>query len=98
LVTMERWLARVGASATEAKWRYGGLNHLGWFWEVRLGDRDLLACVAGAVTSPGDPSPVDRPTLERYQAAPLRYFYEVFDRQTGRRLGLERQPGRARQL
>jgi 6-phospho-beta-glucosidase len=98
LVTMERWLARVGASATEAKWRYGGLNHLGWFWEVRLGDRDLLACVAGAMTSPGDPSPVDQSTIERYEAAPLRYFYEVFDREAGRRLGLERQPGRARQL
>jgi 6-phospho-beta-glucosidase len=98
LVTMESWLARVGASATEAKWRYGGLNHLGWFWEVRFGDQDLLAYVAGGRMSPGDPSPVDQSTLERYEAAPLRYFYEVFDREASRRLGLERQPGRARQL
>jgi 6-phospho-beta-glucosidase len=98
LVTIESWLARAGASAAEATWRYGGLNHLGWFWDARFGDRDLLACVAGATISPEDPAPVDQSTLDRYGAAPLRYFYEIFDREAGRRLGLERPPGRARQL
>jgi 6-phospho-beta-glucosidase len=98
LATIESWLSSVGASAAEATWRYGGLNHLGWFWDVRFGHQDLLTTLAAATPSPGDPAPVDRATVFRYGAAPLRYFYEIFDREAGRRLGLERAPGRARQL
>jgi 6-phospho-beta-glucosidase len=62
---------------------YVGLNHLGWFWG--------LAGLAGAAG-------VDGPTLARFGAAPLRYYYEVFDREAGARLGIVRRPGRARQL
>jgi alpha-galactosidase/6-phospho-beta-glucosidase family protein len=36
--------------------------------------------------------------LERYGAAPLRYYYEIFDRDACRRHGLERSPDRAREL
>jgi len=98
LVTIETWLDQASASAGRATWRYGGLNHLGWFWDVRDGDEDVLARIADLpVTLPGA-APVDRPTLKHFKAAPLRYFYEIFDREAGRRLKLERAPNRARQL
>jgi 6-phospho-beta-glucosidase len=96
LVTLEAWLSYLGETPAGATWRYGGLNHLGWFWHVRVGAEDVLKLLADCereVNAPVDPS-----TIKRYQAAPLRYFYEVFDRDAARRLGLERPPGRAEQL
>jgi 6-phospho-beta-glucosidase len=97
LVTLESWLANLNGSSSGATWRYGGLNHLGWFWNVRMSDQDVLGLLADAQAA-GEPGPVDRPTIDAYQAAPLRYFYEIFDRQAGQRLGLERPPHRARHL
>lgn len=96
LVTLDSWLGNA-ARVDNATWRYAGLNHLGWFWQVRRGSEDVLTSIASA---PPDPAgvPVDRLTLEHYGAAPLRYFYEIFDRDAGRRMGLERSPGRASQL
>lgn len=81
--------ARVDAAAV--RFEYAGLNHLGWFWDVRAGAVDVLdrAGAAGAV---------EAATLASYDAAPLRYFYEVYDRPAGARLGLRRAPGRAEQL
>jgi 6-phospho-beta-glucosidase len=85
-VTLERL-----AGGSDVDFDYVGLNHLGWFWNVRQGGRDLLdAAVARGL--------VDAPTLARFGAAPLGYYYEVFDRAAGRRLGLERRPGRAHTL
>jgi 6-phospho-beta-glucosidase len=98
LLTLETWLARARKLATETTWEYAGLNHLGWFWNFRSGDDDILLRLAGLRPQPGDAAPLDRATLERYQAAPLRYFYQIFETETARRLGLERPPGRARQL
>jgi 6-phospho-beta-glucosidase len=98
LVTLESWLARVGQSPTGATWQYAGLNHLGWFWDVRSGDQDVLQLVAALPLVPGDAAPFDRATFERYRAAPLRYYYQVFESEIGRRLGLERPPDRAKQL
>jgi 6-phospho-beta-glucosidase len=70
---------------------YAGLNHVGWFWDVRRNGIDpLTAAVARGL--------VDGDTLDRFGAAPLRYYYEVFDRDAGRRIGIERRSGRARQL
>jgi 6-phospho-beta-glucosidase len=97
LVTLESWMAHLKRSLSSASWCYGGLNHLGWFWNVRVAKEDVLRLLADA-QAPGDPGPVDRSTIDAYQAAPLRYFYEIFDREAGRRLGLERPPNRARQL
>ena len=70
---------------------YAGLNHVGWFWDVARNGRDLLA---EAVTR----GLVDGNTLRQAGAAPLRYYYEVFDREAGGRLGLERKSGRAHRL
>jgi 6-phospho-beta-glucosidase len=95
--TLESWLGATGHAAGEASWRYAGLNHLGWFWDVRAGGQDILRRLAAGSTA-GSAAPIDGPTLERFQAAPLRYFYDVVDREAGRRLGLERSPGRPRQL
>jgi 6-phospho-beta-glucosidase len=96
--TLEGWLAATGHSAAEATWRYAGLNHLGWFWDVRAGGEDVLRRLAAGSTAGSGTPPVDGPTLDRFHAAPLRYFYDVVDREAGRRLGLERPPGRPRQL
>jgi 6-phospho-beta-glucosidase len=97
LTTLEGWMARAGGPVSGATWSYGGLNHLGWFWNVRLGERDVLRSLADARIS-GEPVPVDRSTLDAFQAAPLRYFYEIFDREAAQRLRLKRQPDRARHL
>jgi alpha-galactosidase/6-phospho-beta-glucosidase family protein len=97
LLTLEAWLSRIGGSLDGATWCYGGLNHLGWFWNVRLDNKDVLQMLAD-VPVQGDPTPVDKITVEKYQAAPLRYFYEVFDREAGARLGMVRSPNRARHL
>ena len=98
LLTIESWLAATGHARSDASWRYGGLNHLGWFWNVRAAGEDVLRRLAAS--SPGSPGaqPLDPPTLERFHAAPLRYFYQVFDTDAGRRLGLERPPDRAQRL
>jgi 6-phospho-beta-glucosidase len=96
--TLEGWLAATGHSAAEATWRYAGLNHLGWFWDVRAGGEDVLGRLATGSAASSEAHPVDPATLERFHAAPLRYFYEVVDREAGRRLGLERPPDRPRQL
>ncbi len=96
--TLEGWLAATSHSAAEATWRYAGLNHLGWFWDVRAGGEDILRRLAADSTAGSGAPPVDGPTLARFHAAPLRYFYDVVDREAGRRLGLERSPGRPRQL
>jgi 6-phospho-beta-glucosidase len=98
LLTIESWLAATLHSWVEVTWRYGGLNHLGWFWDVRAGGEDVLHRLAADSSAIFGAAPIDRPTLERYHAAPLRYFYEVIDREAGRRLGLERPPERARRL
>jgi 6-phospho-beta-glucosidase len=97
LVTIDHWLTASG-NAAAATWRYAGLNHLGWFWDVRGQNEDLLARLAAVPNAEVGPALVDRATLERYQAAPLRYFYEIFDRDAGRRLGLMRPANRAIQL
>jgi 6-phospho-beta-glucosidase len=98
LVTLESWLAATRHSLVEATWRYGGLNHLGWFWDVRVRGEDVLHRLAAGSSTILGAAPIDRPTLERCHAAPLRYFYEVIDREAGRRLGLERPPDRAGRL
>jgi 6-phospho-beta-glucosidase len=98
LLTLEAWLARAGNPDPRPSWRYGGLNHLGWFWEVPNGGRDLLPVLADTPAQSGNMAPVDKPTLENYGAAPLRYFYDVFDPDAARRLRLVRRRGRARQL
>jgi 6-phospho-beta-glucosidase len=97
LLTIESWLAATGYSPPEATWHYAGLNHLGWFWDVRGGAEDVLR----RLTARGEAAtvaPVDGPTVERWGAAPLRYFYEVVDPEAGRRLGIERSSNRARHL
>jgi 6-phospho-beta-glucosidase len=97
LLTIESWLAAIGRSPLEATWRYAGLNHLGWFWDVRVGAEDVLPRLAADDAAP-PAAPLDGPTLERWSAAPLRYFYEVVDREAGRRVGLERPTDRAERL
>ncbi len=96
--TLEAWLARAGCRKGETTWRYAGLNHLGWFWDVRSDELDVLRLLTAELPFADDAAPTDRLTYERYGAMPLRYFYEIFDAEAARRLGLARAPGRASQL
>jgi 6-phospho-beta-glucosidase len=98
LLTLESWLSRPGATPEQVTWCYAGLNHLGWFWNLRRDGHDLLPDLAADADGAGPVGPVDRITLERYGAAPLRYYYEIFDQEAGDRLGLSRPRARARQL
>lgn len=82
LVTRERW----GLAANELG--YAGLNHLGWFWPRTDRARTALETAAG----------VDRATVHSFGAAPLRYYYELFDAAAAERLGVTRKPGRAQAL
>ena len=70
---------------------YGGLNHLGWFWPRCAAGHALLedAIRRGLV---------DRATCDRFGAAPLSYYYDVYDPEAAARLGRSRAPGRARRL
>ncbi|HEX2220498.1 MAG TPA: hypothetical protein VHG35_16960 [Gemmatimonadales bacterium] len=97
LLTLESWLSATGHSPLDATWQYAGLNHLGWFWDVRAGADDVLSQLTARGVAPGA-APVDGPTVERWGAAPLRYFYDVVDREAGRRIGVERPANRARHL
>jgi 6-phospho-beta-glucosidase len=70
---------------------YGGLNHLGWFWPIDPSGEALLAAAT-------DRGVVDAVTYRRFQATPLRYYFEVFDGSGAARLGMLRRAGRAQQL
>jgi 6-phospho-beta-glucosidase len=74
-----------------ASLRYAGLNHLGWFWN---GGPSGAAALRPAVEA----GLADGATLARFGALPLRYWYEVFDPDAARRLGVSRAPGRAARL
>ena len=81
----------VGPAGDGGDLQYAGLNHLGWFWsETPVGKARLGEAVARGI--------VDGPTLAQTGAAPLHYYYELFDCAAARRLGIERRPGRAREL
>jgi 6-phospho-beta-glucosidase len=95
--TVRFWLSRLDHSADTPTWRYGGLNHLGWFWNFHLGRRDALSQLADSQRH-GDPYPVDRATLDEFQAAPLRYFYQIFRPDLALEQRLVRSSNRAREL
>lgn len=82
LVTRERWSLGAGDVG------YAGLNHLGWFWGRTTSALRALAMAPD----------VDAATLERFGAAPLRYYYELFDPAASARLGVTRATGRAEAL
>ena len=96
LATLQSWLAQVSPSACAVSWRYAGLNHLGWFWDVLSGDTDVLQLISDRPSDQG--ALIDGPTLAHYRAAPLRYFYDVFEPEAGRRLKLKRPRNRATEL
>jgi 6-phospho-beta-glucosidase len=98
VMTIQHWLARARAAPAETRWRYGGLNHLGWFWDVHEDGRDVLRLLADQGDIARGSYPIDRATLDHFQAAPLRYFYEIFAPEAGVKLGLKRRPQRAQEL
>jgi alpha-galactosidase/6-phospho-beta-glucosidase family protein len=98
VVTLQDWLSRAQAPADQTRWQYGGLNHLGWFWDVRHRGCDLLQLLADEKDTVRNEYPVDREILNRFQAAPLRYYYQIFDAQARARTRLEQRPNRAGEL
>jgi 6-phospho-beta-glucosidase len=68
--------------------RYAGLNHLGWFWPtVDLGLESWQPAIEQKI--------VDACTLETMRAAPLHYYYRIFDQAAAHRLGFTAHPDRA---
>jgi 6-phospho-beta-glucosidase len=98
VITLQRWLERAEAAPGRTRWRYAGLNHLGWFWGLEADGRDLLRLLADSPELVRDGFPIDGATLAHFHAAPLRYYYQIFDPAARARFGLERPPGRAREL
>ena len=98
VVTLQHWLARADAAPERTRWRYAGLNHLGWFWDVEADGRDLLRLLADSPELAREGFPIASATLARFHAAPLRYYYQIFDPEARAQFGLERRPGRAREL
>jgi 6-phospho-beta-glucosidase len=90
-VTAARLLGNGPAAALPQGLCYGGLNHLGWFWPNSPNGEALLAAAS-------DRGVVDAETYRRFQAAPLRYYFEVFDPAAAARRGMVRRAGRAQQL
>ncbi len=70
---------------------YGGLNHLGWFWPRAAAGHALLEDAI-------DRGLVERATYDHFGAAPLSYYYDVYDPAAAARLGRSRPPGRAQAL
>ena len=70
---------------------YGGLNHLGWFWPRAAAGHALLENAVGLGL-------VERATYDRFGAAPLSYYYDVYDSEAAMRLGRSRPSGRAQAL
>lgn len=70
---------------------YAGLNHLGWFWPRDEEGRNALEVAAASGI-------VDSHVLERFGAAPLSYYYDLFDHEARDRLGRHVRSGRARWL
>jgi 6-phospho-beta-glucosidase len=90
-VTLAKLLDDGPAATLPQGLRYGGLNHLGWFWPMSPRGEALLATAA-------DRGVVDAETYCRFQATPLRYYFELFDQPAAGRLGVVRRAGRAQQL
>ena len=90
-VTAAKLVGDGPAAALPQGLHYGGLNHLGWFWPIGASGEALLAAAT-------DRGVVDAETYRRFQATPLRYYFEVFDPPAAARLGMVRRAGRAQQL
>ena len=90
-VTAAKLVGDGPAAALPQGLHYGGLNHLGWFWPISASGEALLAAAT-------DRGVVDAETYRRFQATPLRYYFEVFDPPAAARLGMVRRAGRAQQL
>jgi 6-phospho-beta-glucosidase len=69
---------------------FTGLNHLGWFWSPGV-DLPLFEQAAAARL-------VDEDVLRNFDAAPLYYYYKVFNRAAARALGVADGAGRAEEL
>jgi len=95
--TLHSWRSRLDNRGDPGTWHYAGLNHLGWFWSFETVGRDALSRLADTQHS-GDPYPIDRQTLDEFEAAPLRYFYQIFRPEVAVAQGLVRSPKRAHDL
>jgi 6-phospho-beta-glucosidase len=90
-VTAAMLMGDAPASTVPRGWHYGGLNHLGWFWPASPDADSMLPAAT-------DRGLIDAETFGRFQAMPLRYYFEVFDQPAAVRLGIRRPPGRAQHL
>jgi alpha-galactosidase/6-phospho-beta-glucosidase family protein len=93
-VTRARWEATAGPAARDAPpLAYAGLNHLGFFWSPgrRAADHPVVRAAI-------ERREVTIAVVERFDAAPLHYFVDVFEPATARALGRPGKVGRAGEL
>ncbi|HEY4234387.1 MAG TPA: hypothetical protein VGM76_13225 [Lacipirellulaceae bacterium] len=69
---------------------FTGLNHLGWFWSSGADLRLFEQATAARL--------VDEDVLRHFGAAPLHYYYKVFNHAAARALGVADGAGRAQEL
>lgn len=71
---------------------YAGFNHLGWFWPSAAGsDAHFFRTI-------GEAGLANQKTIAEFNAAPLRYYYEIFDPPAAKRLGFQRSLRRAAEV
>lgn len=68
----------IGHNWTDAEYNYLGVNHLGWLYDVRAQNRDLVAEWASSRLRTGFP---DRSVVETYGGIPTKYLRLQFERE-----------------
>jgi len=91
LVT-EALLQRATGSHSGADLDFAGFNHLGWFWPSTA-EQD-----AAFFRRIVDAGLANQKTVAEFIAAPLRYYYEMFDPAAAEMLGFRRSPCRASEV
>jgi hypothetical protein len=89
-ITTERVLKRNFGPNSNQALSFTGLNHIGWFWSHDLDVALFERAVAAGV--------VDESVLHKFGAAPLKYYYKVFNPEAARALRIEQNPRRAQEL
>lgn len=74
--TLQRLVRTAGESYRDTKFDYVGVNHLGWLYNVRTPNKDLVATYAAAHTTNGFPSAALVCELGAFPLSYLRLHYE----------------------
>jgi 6-phospho-beta-glucosidase len=74
--TLQHLAAAAGESYRDTTFDYAGVNHLGWLYNVRARDKDLVATYAASQSNKSFPSPALVSELGAFPLSYLRLHYE----------------------